>query len=207
MGYLPHPQVPLGHLRPNDIFLLLFMGALWEFITRFMLLRYKAKPLKLKQRANNLQVLELKVKAARNKGPSAFVETSKLERQLLAEEKALAEITEQRKLKQTQMKKRMKIANYSVSALIFAMWYSIPIMEFAAHRIETTEVLSAEEGQDFAISAFKAFLFPISVVGVGLKVSKWGLNNPKTSSGALLVFWSAQTTVAKIMDAVDALAA
>jgi hypothetical protein len=205
MGFLPHPQVPLGHLRPYDIFLLLALGAIWELASRTMLIRYKAKPLKLRQREESVKVLQANVTRSRKKGPSAFVETSKLERQLLAQEKALAETMEKREVLQSSAAKRSKNANYVVSLLVFMLWYGVPIMGFEAHRLETTEILSVEEGQELANGAYRAFLFPISVVGLGLRFSKWGLNNPQSSAGALLAFWSAQTTVAKIMDGVEAL--
>lgn len=205
MVFIPHPQVPLGHLRPNDILLLLALGAIWEVVIRVMLIKFKAKPQKLLKREIDVKLLQKKVTVFRNKGPSAFVETSKLERQLLAEEKALAETSEQRKAALATMEQRAKVATYVVSGLIFLLWYSVPILEFAGRRVEAKEVLNAQEGQEMANTAFKAFLFPISFVGVGLKLSKWGLLNPQASSGALLAFWSAQTTVAKLMDAVDAL--
>ena len=61
------------------------------------------------------------------------------------------------------------------------------------------------ERQESAISSFEMFLFPLSYIGMGIKVSKWGLNNPRASTGALLVMWSAQVTVSKIMDGIEAL--
>jgi hypothetical protein len=66
-------------------------------------------------------------------------------------------------------------------------------------------VMTEAEGKDAAMAAFKTFLFPLSYVGVGIKLSQFGLTNPHSSLGALLVFWSAQMTVAKIMDGVEAL--
>eukprot|EP00980_Cylindrotheca_fusiformis_P022640 scaffold9523_cov103-Cylindrotheca_fusiformis.AAC.17 len=206
MGYVPHPEIPLGGVRPYDIVLLLVLGAMWEVILRLVLLRYKGKPTKLIQQELDLKTLQKQVTISRNKGPSAFVETSKLERQLLADEKSLAEINERRKIRLSAMEQRTKIATYIVSAIIFLLWYGIPIVEFTGRRILSSErVLSVKEGDDMAETAFKAFLFPISFVGVGLKVSKWGLAKPQASSGALLAFWSAQTTAAVLMDAVDAL--
>jgi len=52
---------------------------------------------------------------------------------------------------------------------------------------------------------FKRALFPISYVGMGQKLSKWGLGASADSSiGALMVLWSAQVTVGKLFDAIDA---
>ncbi|CAJ1945542.1 unnamed protein product [Cylindrotheca closterium] len=206
MGYIPHPPIPLSAVRPNDIFLLLGLGALWELIVRFILFRYRAKPRKLIQKEVNLKALSSKVREYRSKGPSAFVECSKLERQLLAEEKVMADTTEKRKIALTKAEKGAKNANIAVSALIFLLWYSIPILEFEAHRIaKLDEIFSEEEGQAMVESAHKAFLFPLSVVGIGLKIAKYGLANPQSTSGALVAFWSAQTVVSKIFDAIDAL--
>lgn len=206
MGFIPHPPIPLSALRPNDIFLLLGLGALWELLVRFVLLRYRAKPRALIQRELALKALGKQVKKFRDKGPSAFVETSKLERQLLAGEKAMADTTEKRKAALAKVEKGAKNANMVMSALVFLLWYSIPILEFQAHRIvDTVEVFSEEEGQAMVDSAHKAFLFPLSVVGIGLKIAKFGLENPQSTSGALVAFWSAQTMVSKIFDAIDAL--
>lgn len=206
MGIIPHPPVPLSALRPNDIFLLLGLGAVWELIVRVLLLRHRGKPRKLLEREHKLKALQLKVKKMRAKGPSAFVQTSKLERQLLAEEKAMADTVAKRKAALERAEKQTKNANLLISAIIFFLWYSIPILEFEAHRISNlNEVYSEEEGQAMVESAHKAFLFPLSVVGIGLKIAKYGLANPQSTSGALLAFWSAQTAVGKIMDAVDAL--
>ena len=208
MAYIPHPQVPLGNFRPNDMFLLLAMGGLYVLLMRFVLIAFKAKPSKLIKREKAYKRLQAKVTQSRNKGPSAFVETSKLERQQLSEEKALADMSEQRQASLAKAEKIVKNMNRVLSLLVFLAWYGIPIMEFEAHRVMTSAqdvILSLEEGQELATSAYKAFLFPLSVIGVGIKFSKWGLANPHSSSGALLVFWSAQATVSKIMDGVDAL--
>lgn len=206
MGIIPHPPIPLSSLRPNDIFLLLGLGAIWELVVRGVLFRYRAKPRKLIERELNLKALTVEVRVMRNKGPSAFVETSKLERQLLAEEKAMEVTREKRKLELEQAEKFAKNANMAISALVFLLWYSIPILEFQAHRIANlNEVYSEEEGKAMVASAHKAFLFPLSVVGIGLKIAKLGLANPQSSSGALVAFWSAQTVVSKLFDAVDAL--
>jgi hypothetical protein len=55
-------------------------------------------------------------------------------------------------------------------------------------------------------SFLQALLFPVSYVGIGAKVSKWGIDSEVATSsiGALVVMWSAQVTTGKLMDAVDA---
>jgi hypothetical protein len=205
-GYVPHPTMPVGHLRPNDIMLLLSFGAILEFTTRvFLLLFIKRKPSSTKKREVALKALSRRVKKSCALGPPAFVETSKLERQEMAEEKALAELAEKRRKTTEKWQKHVKNAFMVLNLIIFLIHYGIPMMEFSGHRIAPEEILTPMESQEAAISTFEACLFPLSYVGIGIKVSKWGMVNPRASTGALLVFWSAQVTVGQIMDGIDAL--
>jgi hypothetical protein len=206
MGYVPHPPMPVGTLRPNDIILLLGLGACFEFVTRIVLFLFKRKPTSIRQREMALKILDKKVKKSRALGPPAFVETSKLERQQLAEQRALAETAEKRRKTFERVERLAKNISMALNVAVFVMWYGVPIMEFSGERIVSPDVVMTQtESQEAAISAFEACLFPFSYVGVGLKISKWGMVNPRASTGALLVLWSAQQTVGKIMDGVDAL--
>jgi hypothetical protein len=93
-----------------------------------------------------------------------------------------------------------------LNSIVFFCWYGVPVMEFSGERVLSPDmILSRKESQDAAISAFDAYLFPLSYLGIGVKISKLGLANPRASTGALLVVWAAQTTVGKIMDGVEAL--
>lgn len=94
---VPHPPVLLSQIRVNDIWLLLAIGGCWEFICRMILLLVKGKPKWLLQREEELFVLQQKTAEKRKLGPPAFVETSKLERQVLAVEKDLSGIQHGRK--------------------------------------------------------------------------------------------------------------
>jgi ABC-type uncharacterized transport system permease subunit len=53
---------------------------------------------------------------------------------------------------------------------------------------------------------FKALLFPVSYIGLSARVTKFGIPSSINASsiGALLILWSAQETMSKIMDALDA---
>jgi len=62
-----------------------------------MVLRVRIKPNWLIEKEAALAVLQAETNAKRKLGPSAFVETSKLERQVLAQEKELEKIYEDRK--------------------------------------------------------------------------------------------------------------
>mmetsp|Transcript_13699 Transcript_13699/g.22003 ORF Transcript_13699/g.22003 Transcript_13699/m.22003 type:complete len:209 (-) Transcript_13699:134-760(-) len=206
MGYVPHPAMPVGTLRPNDIVLLLAIGAGFELVTRLVLIFFKRKPDSIRKREVALKALDKRVKKSRAMGPKAFVETSKLERQQLAEEKALAENAETRRKTLERYERLAKNMGMFLNLIVFLLWYGIPIMEFSGDRILSPDVvLTKTESQEAAISAFEACLFPLSYVGMGLKISKWGMVNPRASTGALLILWSAQQTIGKLMDGVDAL--
>jgi hypothetical protein len=205
-GYVPHPTMPVGTLRPYDISLLLALGAIVELTTRLFLLLFKRKPASVRKREAALKVLGTRVKKSRALGPPAFVETSKLERQELKEQKALSDWAVQRRLKVERYERLVKNVGMALNLIIFVLYYGIPMMEFSGHRMHSPDVvLTQQESQEAAISAFEACLFPLSYVGMGVKISKWGMVNPRASTGALLVLWSAQMTIGKIMDGIDAL--
>ena len=95
---LPHPQIILSQIRINDVWLLLFIGGVYELLCRlYLLFAIKLKPTALLQKEYNLQQMTAKTNQLRKLGPSSFVETSKIERQVLALEKELSGIYEQRK--------------------------------------------------------------------------------------------------------------
>ncbi len=95
---LPYPQVILSHIRINDVWLLLFVGAAYELLCRsYILFAIKLKSTAVLQKECTLQQMTNKTNQLRKLGPSSFVETSKLERQVLALEKELSSIYEQRK--------------------------------------------------------------------------------------------------------------
>lgn len=198
--------MPIGAVRPYDILILLAIGAILELTSRLSLFSSKIKPASIRKREYDLKELEKKVKKSRALGPHAFVETSKLERQQLAEEKKLTELSETRQKALQEKEKLVKRVGTLVYALVFVVWFGVPVMEFSGERLLTPGVLlSRAESAEAAISAFGAYLFPLNLMGMGIRVSKLGLANPKASTGALLVVWAAQMTVSQIMDGVEAL--
>ena len=207
MGFIPGPEFPLGSVRPTDMLVLLVAGAVWEATLRWLLWKYKSKPTSIRIREMKLKELAKRVRKSRDLGPSAFVETSKLERQQLAEEKALATLAEERVAALAAWNKLSRNLNGGICFLIFMTFYGIPLMEFSPEMVipRTGEVLTTEEATKIAEAAMHSLLFPLSLIGVAIKASKWGLPNPKSSVGALLVFWSAQTTMGKIIDGIEAL--
>jgi len=206
MGYLPHPPMPIGAVRPYDILILLAIGATFEFVSRISLASYKRKPDSIKTREYALKDLDKRVKKSRALGPHAFVETSKLERQLLAEEKKLNDLAETRQKALAKNEKMIGKISMAINFVVFLCWYGVPMMEFTGDRVLSPDVLlSRKESAEAAVSAFNMYFFPLSYLGMGIRISKLGLANPRASTGALLVVWAAEMTVGKIMDGVEAL--
>jgi len=198
--------MPIGTVRPYDIFILMAIGVVVEVVSRLALVKCKAKPQSLRQKEQSVRELEAQVKRSRALGPQAFVETSKLERRFLAEKKALGEIVESRTKSRERNEQLVGRIGTIINLLIFVCWYSVPIMEFSGDRVLSPEtLLSRSEATLAATEAFAAQLFPLSYLGIGIRISKLGLANSKTSTGALLVVWAAQTTVGKILDGLEAL--
>jgi hypothetical protein len=210
MGLIPYPTLPFHSIRVADICLLMALGALWELFIRTVRLVMKRKPAAIRKREMALRELEAEVVRMRNKGASAFVATSKLERKQLAEKKSLSTASEIRKERAEILEKITRKLDMGVCLAVFLWYYGVPVLEFSAERLVENRalgdaILSVEEGELAAVSAFRSMLFPLSYVGIGIRLSRWGLPSPGSSMGALLVFWSAQTTVSQLMDCADAI--
>ena len=200
MQFIPHQPIYLNEIRLNDIWLLLAVGALWEVACRLVLLYAKIKPASLLKKEDELDLLQQETNFKRKLGPSAFVETSKLERQVLALDKDLEQTyLKRRKTVEDLERILLRYGNMILSFTVFILYYGVPML--------TLEGL--EEGIGDYVGAGKymrALLFPVSYIGFGVRISKWGLprETAAASVGALVVMWSSQVTAAKLMDAIDA---
>jgi hypothetical protein len=199
---IPHGEIVLTQIRINDLWLLLLAGAALELVCRLVLLNLKRKPASLVEKRRSVQSLTKQADRMRKMGPSHFVETSKLERQLLSAERELAEATALRKTKCERIEKFVKKRlTYAAFAVVYVAYYSVPIVTLDALAIPNTvgEFVSAD-------TYLKCLLFPVSTIGIGNKMSRWGIAKAVQASSlsSLMVFWSAQTTMGMIMDAVDA---
>jgi hypothetical protein len=206
MGFIPHPPLYLSQVRPVDMALLLTVGAVWEVACRVYLLSVKRKSSVVTAKEDKLEFLTHDADTKRKMGPSHFVETSKLERQILALEQELETLTVVNTKKVLQMEKYLlRYGNMLLAFFMFVLYYGIPLMTIQAleDRFVTQDL---ESTPDPTGSFFKALLFPVSYVGIGTKISKWGIDPEVATSsiGALVVMWSAQVTTGKLMDAVDA---
>lgn len=208
---IPHPPIFLSDIRLADIYLLLAIGFIWELLLRSILLvTCRLKPHSLTVQEAEFQVLQQETNTKRNLGPAAFVETSKLERLLLLKERELSETYQQRKQRTERLEKLLlRYGNLSVAAVVFLAYYGIPVITLEgldSVLMPDSEVVYSL-GQSYVDGGvyLKALLFPISYIGFGMKLSKWGMGEAAPASlGALAVLWSSQVTCSQLMDAVDA---
>jgi hypothetical protein len=184
----------------------LTIGAVWEVSCRVFLLSAKLKPKSLVAKEDQLVILQQETDRKRKMGPSAFVETSKLERQVLALEQALEKTQVQRTKRVAQLEKALlRYGNVLIAFCIFISYYGIPCMTIQA--LENRFIVEDLEATPDPTGSFlKALLFPVSYVGIGTKISKWGIDPEIATSsiGALVIMWSAQVFTGQLMDAVDA---
>jgi hypothetical protein len=195
--------VPLLEVRTLDICALLLAGVLLELFTKGLVMRSKAKSSKERKAEKELFALNFEAAQKRRLGPSAFVETSKLERQVLAKEKDVATFAEQRKVQSERIAKLVKNASLVIYALVFFTYYSLSVLSIDGTRVgDVNSIVTTEKEEHERATAFlQGFLFPISYVGLGIKVARFGLPTP--GFGALLVLWSSQVTTGTIMDGVE----
>ena len=99
-------------------------------------------------------------------------------------------------------KQLLRYGNLQVAALVFFLYYGVPLLTVETGPERADDLANFEDAGPF----FKRLLFPISYVGMGQKMSKWGMGEAvrDCSVGALVVLWSAQVTVGKLFDALDA---
>jgi hypothetical protein len=214
---IPHSAIPISAIRPNDILLLLFLGGITELLRRAILRSVKLPSSKSFQQRYKLTQLRLETNEMKKLGPSAFVETSKLERKVLSLEKTLKEEDEMRKKKVESVEKILKRVSFVINVAIFLVYYGIPLLTIDGLRIPLVNPNlvaglkgggGIQDGLDVAhATAFmKGIMFPMSYVGMGMKLSKLGLGEIKhCSTGALVVFWSSQVMVGKLVDCYEAL--
>ena len=206
MGFIPHPPLYLSQVRPVDMALLLTIGAVWEVACRVYLLSVKQKSSSLIQKEDKLEFLTHDADVKRKMGPSQFVATSKLERQILALEQELETLAVDTAKNVVRMETYLlRYGNMLLAFVMFVVYYGVPVMTIQAleDRFVTQDL---ESTPDPTGSFLKALLFPMSYIGIGTKISKWGIDPEVATSsiGALVVMWSAQVTTGKLMDAVDA---
>ena len=182
-----------------------------EFLCRITISKVKLPSSAERSLKNRLYKLRIETNLARSKGPSAFVETSKLERKVLALEKELAELSDARKGKETVTQGRIKRVQQVMNLVLFLIYYGIPVMvldglALSLNHPNLVPDRGDEDGMESqcASAFYRAILFPISYIGIGMRIAKMGCT-AGGSIGALIVYWSAQVTVGKIYEGCELL--
>jgi hypothetical protein len=198
---IPHPAIPVLDIRPADMALLLGMGATLEVLSRGVAHLVGCKSEKEIALETELTSLNLQTAKSRRKGQSAFVETSKLERQILNAEKSLSSHQANRQGRVEKISKVIRTASLSLYLLVFVLYFGISMLSFDGMKIDSQDLESTAESR--ARSFHQGLLFPISYIGMGIKIARLGIQ--QVGIGALVVLWSAQVTVGKVIDCVEAL--
>jgi hypothetical protein len=198
-------SIPILEIRTLDVAVLLLVGFVWEAATRIVVATVQAQS--QAERLADTELLQLQYVTAQKRrlGPSAFVETSKLERQVLAKEKALEELVTIRNTRTARINKFVKNSNTALYGLIFVLYYNLSVLSIDGTRLGAKDeiIRTPLEETELATGYVQGLLFPISFVGIGMRIARYGLPTP--GFGALLILWSSQVTIGKIIDGIELL--
>ena len=205
MTFLPYPEIPFTIVHSSDIVLLLTYGFLYQLFIH--LYQHKNERRTSQERKIKIHLATLRYEAAKKRalGPSAFVETSKLERAVLATEKELVKLVEDRAVRTARTKKLIKKMNVTSNIIILMMYWGVAMLAIDGSRINDGNIESLDEGATDSKSAdvlWKGFLFPLSSLGLDYKIAQVGIDKDMKSScvGALAVVWAARVTCGEIID-------
>ena len=205
MPLIPHPTIPILEIRVVDIWALLLAGVALEALSRGICFMAKRKSSKEAKSGEKLLLLQFETAQKRRLGPSAFVETSKLERQVLAKEKEVQVLAEKRKKTTEQVARIVSNLSMVLYVVVFCLYYSLPVLSIDGTRVgyEADDILSRDQDKERATAFVQGFLFPLSYIGMGVRISRFGL--PQPGIGALAILWSSQVTVGKLVNGFEAL--
>jgi len=203
MTFLPHPEIPYKIVHTGDIILLLSFGLLYELCVRVYQHRNERRTPKEHRLAIHLAALRHEAAKKRALGPSAFVETSKLERAVLATEKDFAKMVEEKESRKAHAAKVIKKCNLATNGMILLVYWGVAMVVIDGSRVSTNnDDLSYDDHTDVerASAFWKAFLFPLSYNGLSYKIAQYGIqsNMRPACLGALTVFWAARVTCGEI---------
>lgn len=201
-------QIPILQIYPLDILVLLTVSSL--FVTLCQIYLYVIQRTSSTEQAlyKNIYMHRHLVAQGRTKGPSAFVETSKLERALLQLEKQMNDTKTTRSNQIDAFLKLKKRIGYALYILVFALYYGIPMIQMDGFRVsnmdEDSSSRNVEDTEDVVAAQFmKELLFPMYASRFFIRLANWGLPstcNPFSSLGALMIFWSGEITITKLLE-------
>lgn len=200
MTFLPHPSViPYTIVHSSDIALLLAFGFIYEIA--ICLYRHSNERRTSHERKVKIHLAALRYEAAKKRalGPAAFVETSKLERAVLATVKEVAKLKAAREARIARSTKLIKKCNLLTNVVVMLMYFGVALLAIDGSRIIDENISSNDEiisDVERAASFWKGLFFPLTYHGMGYKISQFGIESGMRTScvGALAVFWAARTT-------------
>jgi hypothetical protein len=142
-----------------------------------------------------LRYLKLETNKLRAQGQPTFVETSKMERKLLAKEKEVEKIQSNYEVKLARFKRLRKRVTYILYALVLVSYYQSPVL-----RVGSSSSLGSEGGHEGDHNYLKGMLFPLSAIGIGNKIAHFGCG--KGGLSAMMVFWSGEVITDKVMECI-----
>ena len=205
MTFLPFPEIPYKIVHTGDIVLLLTLGFLYELVMRTYQHRNERRTSHERKLSIHLATLRYEAAKKRALGPSAFVETAKLERAVLATEKELAKLVESRHARKARVAKLIKKCNLATNILIIMTYWGVAMVAIDGSRLDENNNESYDEvitDVERASAFWKGFLFPLSYHGGGYKVAQFGIESELRPSclGALAVVWAARVTCGEVVD-------
>mmetsp|Transcript_18932 Transcript_18932/g.22622 ORF Transcript_18932/g.22622 Transcript_18932/m.22622 type:complete len:116 (-) Transcript_18932:76-423(-) len=112
------------------------------------------------------------------------------------------------------MKKLVTNLGRVLNVILFFSYYGIPLLNVDGFRLTVDHPAMEADGSrgggeevDLAMagSYLNGILFPLSYVGAGMRLSRFGLQDKASSVAALIVYWSAQVMVGKTYECVETL--
>jgi len=154
------------------------------------------------------------VQQSRAKGPSAFVETSKLERKLLQYEKSISDLKDLRSNQRDQYTKSNKKLSRAIYILFFILYYAIPLFQIDGLALplsstSTSSSTSSSKLENNASTFLRELLFPLQYSGLSIKLAQlsWGIQDSESQAlkhfsglGALVIFWAGELTVELLLE-------
>ena len=205
MTYLPYPEIPYIIVHTGDILLLLTFGLVYELAVRVY--QHKNERRTAHERHVGTQLATLRYEAARKRamGPSAFVETAKLERAVLATQKESEKLTQAREARKARAAKLVKRCNQACNLLVMATYWGIAMVAVDGSRLGDTgsDSFDIEDSHtDRASNLWKGLFFPLSYNGLNYKIAQFGIDGDMRPScvGALAVVWAARVTTGECVD-------
>ena len=147
----------LAEVHSSDIALLLLVSCLFELTFQAITFKITLKSEQEKELSRFLLNLKYQCAESKLRGPVAFVETSKLERSILAREKEISENNSSRDLQLQKVKLVSSRLNYVLYAIVAAFYWGVPMI--ILNDVETKGDAYFKQGKaDLARDAYQAAL-------------------------------------------------